>query len=141
MPITEKDLNKLKEIVTEFTLNLLAQKKLTGKFNIDTIILYGSGARHFLGQVSNNRDFDLNVFLRKPNKNDGDVRHLNKQGVIWDAGNYQGKKVEVLYNLLKDKHKNWKEYVLNQNSERWIIIRDKPILVLHPERENLESLT
>lgn len=140
MPITESDLDNLVQIVTDFTNNLLTQKGLTGKFKIDTIILYGSAARHFLGQVNNNRDFDLNVFLRKPNNNDGDVRQLNKRGVIWNAGSYDNKKVEVLYNLLKDKHADWKDYVINKRSERWVRIRNNPILVLFPTLENLVAL-
>jgi len=140
MPITEKDLIAIQTQVFDFTNDLLSKKELTGKFIIDSIILYGSAARHFLGQVNDNRDFDLNIFLIKPTKSKADVRNLNKRGVIWNAGNYNGKKIEVLYNRLKDGHTNWKEYVLKKNSERWNRIINNPILVLHPTRENLKTL-
>lgn len=140
MPLNENDLEQLVQIATDFTYDLLQRKELTGKFDIDTILLYGSGARHFLGLTDKNRDFDLGIFLRKPGKNVGDIRTINIRGIPWDAGNYDNKKVEVLYNLLKPKHTDWKEYVLARRTGRWTIIRTTPILVLHPLRENLERL-
>lgn len=142
MPHSEKTLAGLCRQARKKARQLLEDNGLDKSMAINSIILYGSAAKYQLRRRKAFRDWDLNVFLRRrptARYRTGAVRTLNPRGHPWCGGKYQGKKLDILFNLL-GKEETWQEYVKLGRSKRWPSMRKAPILLLHPDRQDLRNL-
>ena len=142
MKHSEKDLHRLMTMVKASARRYIADKEIQEYLEIGTIILYGGAARYHFDRSNEFADYDLNVFFRKTAEYKiGVARKTNRRGRPYNIGFHNGKKVEILFNVLSD-GETAIDFIRSRASKRWKNrISKEPILFLFPERKDFISIT
>ncbi len=142
MKHAEENLHALMTMVKQGAKKYITDKGVEDAFDIAAIILYGGAARYHFDISSEFADYDLNIFFRKTAKyKTGIARKINRRGKAYTIGFHNGKKVEILFNVLAD-GETATDFIKTRGSKRWKNrISKDPILFLFPERKDFIAIT
>ena len=104
------------------------------------ILIYGGASKYYLNlEGSRLNDYDINLFFISEKSN----THVSTRGKPKYIDEYEGKRIEVMRNLIIDNPSNFneetfKKFIKNKTSKRWKSICSQRVILIYPEIRELK---